>query len=220
MPFSEGLSRLQLDLLRAFSCRRQDFFLTGGAALIGFHGIERRTEDLDLFTLEERPLDEAGRELELASREIGARCAVLRAGPDFRRYFVERESEATTVDLVRERVAQVIATKPRIEGISVDPPEEILANKLCTLVSRSEVRDFWDTYQLSRRGLSLEQALLHAQRKDAGVTAESLVWLLSEINWPALARLAEKERLAGWEEVERFFRKLQDDLGMGLLPQG
>jgi hypothetical protein len=54
-------------------------------------------------------------------------------------------AEAVVVDLVSERVTQRLPENLVISGICVDPPEEILANKLCTLLLRSEVRDLVDT---------------------------------------------------------------------------
>lgn len=45
------LSALQRDFLQAFFARESRFFLTGGAALAGFHLGHRETHDLDLFTL-------------------------------------------------------------------------------------------------------------------------------------------------------------------------
>lgn len=46
------LSPLQEDLLRAFFERENSFFLSGGAALVGFYLAHRETHDLDLFTLD------------------------------------------------------------------------------------------------------------------------------------------------------------------------
>lgn len=220
MSSSPGLDVLQREFLGAFLSGRKEFFLTGGAALIGFHGLARKTEDLDLFTLEDFPLEVAGKELERTAGAIGATCRVLRTSTDFRRYLVERGTEATTVDLVRERVVQAVPEKPEIDGVRVDPLEDILANKICTLISRSEVRDLWDVYQISRRGLSLDAALETAAMKDGGATVEALVWILSELFWPALGQLAERERLSDWENVEDFFKRLQKDLAIRLLPGG
>ena len=45
------LTTLQKDFLDAFFGREDRFFLTGGAALAGFHLGHRETHDLDLFTL-------------------------------------------------------------------------------------------------------------------------------------------------------------------------
>lgn len=50
MPASR-LTALQAEVLGEFFRREQGFFLTGGAALAGFHLCHRETHDLDLFTL-------------------------------------------------------------------------------------------------------------------------------------------------------------------------
>jgi len=68
------------------------------------------------------------------------------------------------------------------EGILVDPPEEILANKLCTLLSRGEVRGLVDVLLLERAGFSVESALSSAATKDGGLTAAQLAWVLSQIS--------------------------------------
>ncbi len=63
----------------------------------------------------------------------------------------------------------------------VDPPDEILANKLCALLSRSELRDLVDILHLERRGCSLQAALELGARKDGGLTPGQLAWVLSEL---------------------------------------
>ena len=68
-----------------------------------------------------------------------------------------------------------------VGGIRLDPPEEILANKLCTLLSRPEVRDLVDVRALERAGYRLEDALRSASLKDAGLTPAQLGWVLSQI---------------------------------------
>jgi hypothetical protein len=45
--FSSRLDPFQQELLAAFFAREQRFFLTGGAALAGFHLGHRETRDLD-----------------------------------------------------------------------------------------------------------------------------------------------------------------------------
>jgi hypothetical protein len=79
------------------------------------------------------------------------------------------------------RVYQLVPDKPVVDGVRVDPPEEILANKLCALLSRAEVRDLVDVYMLERTGLRAEDALDAAMRKDGGATAAQLAWVLSQI---------------------------------------
>jgi len=177
---SNRLSGLQQDFLNAFFGRESRFFLTGGAALVGFHLGHRETHDLDLFTLEDA-LD-AGSELaaEIA-RQWGASLESIQTHPDFRRLLLKRNDEAIVIDLVRERVAQIAPEKPIVNGIRVDPPEEILANKLCALLSRSEVRDLVDVRALEMSGYRIEDALPAAASKDTGLTPALLSWILSQI---------------------------------------
>jgi hypothetical protein len=61
------------------------------------------------------------------------------------------------------------------------PAEEIFANKLCTLLGRSEIRDLVDVRALEGLGLSLTEALAAGQRKDGGLTPAQLAWVLSQI---------------------------------------
>ncbi len=96
---------------------------------------------------------------------------------------IRSETEAIVVDLVREYVFQVSTEKPIINGIRVDSPEEILANKLCALLSRSEIRDLVDVRELENAGFSLENALEAASKKDTGLTPSQLAWVLNQIKF-------------------------------------
>jgi hypothetical protein len=81
-----------------------------------------------------------------------------------------RGDESVVVDLVVERAPQLVADKPSVGSIRLDPPEEILANKLCALLGRAEIRDLVDVRALEESGFSLERALEAGQRKDGGLT--------------------------------------------------
>jgi hypothetical protein len=63
-------------------------------------------------------------------------------------------------------------------------PEEILANKLCALLSRSEIRDLIDVRALEMAGYRIENAVSAAAIKDGGLTASQLAWVLSQIEIP------------------------------------
>ena len=177
-----ALTKLQSEVLRRFFERRQDFFLTGGGALVGFHLRHRVTHDLDLFTVGGM-IDDAERTLGEIATELGARMQTLRRAPTFRRFLIEVSSESVIVDLVRDEAPQV-HDKITIDGIVVDPPEEILANKLCTLLSRTEVRDLVDVKTLEAAGHDVLEALLLAEKKDGGVSASQLAWVLSTFPIP------------------------------------
>ncbi len=174
------LGVLQQKFLQAFFTVEKRFFLTGGAALAGFYLGHRETHDLDLFTLADA-MDEGTRSVAVAAEGIGAKLESIQTSPDFRRFVLTLESEAVVIDLIRERVPQVVANKPVIGIMVVDPPEEILANKLCALLGRAEIRDLVDVRALELAGYSIEAALPAAALKDAGLTPGQLSWVLSQI---------------------------------------
>jgi hypothetical protein len=60
--------------------------------------------------------------------------------------------------------------------------EETFANKLCTLLGRSEIRDLGDARALEGRGLPLNETLAAAQRKDGGLTPAQLAWVLCQVS--------------------------------------
>ena len=174
------LGELQRRFLHEFFSKENHFFLTGGAALAGFYLGHRETHDLDLFTLIDA-MEEGSAAVAEVAREIGAKLESIQTSPDFRRYILTHESEAIVIDLIRERVAQIISDKPMIGIIRVDPPEEILANKLCALLGRAEIRDLVDVRALEISGHPVESSLPAAASKDAGLTPGQLSWVLSQI---------------------------------------
>lgn len=91
-------------------------------------------------------------------------------------------SQGLLDDHVRERAEQISPEKPLVGGIRLDPPAEILANKLCTLLSRAEIRDLVDVRALEAIGFAVEVAVPVARRKDGGLTPAQLAFVLSEIS--------------------------------------
>jgi predicted nucleotidyltransferase component of viral defense system len=181
----KGLTELQSEILRRFFAQRQDFFLTGGAALVGFYLSHRETHDLDLFTAG-GALDEGERTLRQIATELELEIEPVRRDPAFQRFLVRRRQgdESLVIDLVRDDVPQ-LAAKRIISGIRIDSAEEILANKLCTLLSRVEVRDLVDVMALQHSGLDPIAAVASAARKDGGLTPSQLAWVLSSFPIPA-----------------------------------
>lgn len=190
MASSENkLTPLQEDLLQGFFEREQGFFLSGGAALVGFHLGHRETSDLDLFTVDMAAFERAPHVVADAVAALGASMVVRQQATGFHRYFVSRGDDAVIVDLVLDRVPQIHVEKWERDGLRIDPPEEILINKLNTIVSRAEIRDLVDVMSLERAGFSVEDALEGALAKDGGCTPATLAWVLSEIEISERAEL-------------------------------
>jgi len=208
-----ALTGLQTEILKRFFDHRKDFFVTGGAALVGFHLRHRTTNDLDLFTPAD-VLDDSERTLSEVAIEIGATTRALRRAPAFRRWIVERSDESVIVDLVRDETPQVFE-KLEVGGIVVDPPAEILANKLCTLLSRVEPRDLLDVKMLEEAGFDAIAALPAAETKDGGLSAAQLAWVLSTYRIAASAELYGVPR----EELERYRDSLIERLSRAAFPR-
>ena len=202
------LDSLQQEVLRAFFKHESQFFLTGGAALAGFHLQHRTTKDLDLFTVEDR-LEAGSAALAAVARDVGGSLESLIVYVDFRRYLLRRGSSSVVVELVRDRAPQLVEAKPFIGTIRIDPPEEIIANKLCTLLSRAEIRDLVDLRALEAAGYSVEDHMEQAYRKDGGLTPGQLAWVLSQIV------IGDDARLPGGvsvTELREYLRELENRL--------
>lgn len=76
--------------------------------------------------------------------------------------------------------------------------------KLCTLLSRSELRDLVDVRELERAGQKLKEGLAGAASKDAGLTPGQLVWVLSDV------RIADDASPPGGVSVPELRSFLQD----------
>jgi hypothetical protein len=181
MDFSSKLTPLQRDVLAAFFAREQGFFLTGGAALAGYHLGHRETLDLDLFTTDPEAFERSRHVFADLASALGAHLSVRQDAPGFRRVVLMRGGEGLVIDLVMEHVHQAVPEKPAVDGVKIDPPFEILANKLCAVVGRAEERDLVDLWALERHGLRVEDALPAALEKDGGCTPANLAWLLSQV---------------------------------------
>lgn len=202
------LTPLQAEVLTAFFARTQDYFLTGGAALAGFFAGHRDTLDLDLFTTS-ATLVEGDHILHDVARELGADVEKLQSSRGFLRRLLRRGNESVVVDLVHDEAPQAAFGKMVRDGIVLDRPEEILANKLCALVSRAELRDIVDVRALLRAGLSLPDGVALAQQKDAGVTPAQIGWLLGEV------RITDATRIPGdvtADELRAFVHELRREL--------
>jgi hypothetical protein len=176
------LNSLQKEFLSEFFRREDRFFLSGGAALVGFYFGHRETHDLDLFTIEDA-MDEGFAAMKDVAKTLRATVEAIQTSPDFRRVLIRRGNEGIVVDLIHEYVYQLDPDKPVISGIRVDSPGEILANKLCALLSRSEIRDLVDIRELENAGFRVEDALSAAALKDSGFTPGQLGWILSQIKF-------------------------------------
>lgn len=174
-----ALTPLQQKLATEFFARESRFVLTGGAALAGFVLGHRATHDLDLFTADPI-LDDGESALRQATQAVGGSIERIVTAPDVRRFLVKEGGASVLVDLAQDRTPHSELAPAKFGAIIVAPAQEILANKLCTLLSRSEPRDLVDVLALEKAGFKIEDAVALAARKDAGFTPAQLSWVLSQ----------------------------------------
>ena len=165
------------------------FYLSGGTALSAFHAHHRLSEDLDFFSRD--PFD-AGPVLRLIHAVADAPPAVrrihLRLG-----FLLKLEREPLKVEFVHYDHDCIEPPRPRYGCLRVDGLRDILANKLSTIVERTEPKDYADlAVMLSRLGQSLDQGIEDCRRK---------------FGWPGLeyllqAALLRAETLTGWPTIE------------------
>lgn len=119
--------------------------------------------------------------------------------------------ETTALDLVADPVPMTEAPQRADLSsgflIQADTPYEILVNKLCALLSRVEPRDLADVRVLVASGLDLSRAIDDAPRKDAGFSAATLAWVLSDASVDAGLRSGAVSAQEA-EELLRFRQQL------------
>lgn len=195
MPIGR-LSPLQSEVLAGLAPMRPRWTLSGGGALAGFHTKHRETRDLDLFWQGAHVLGAAAEQARSLLEGHGMEVAVLQSEPAFARLQVRRADEETTVDLVADPVP--LAEPPHEleaggERILVDAPHQILVNKLCAILGRSELRDLEDIRELLARGEVLQRALADGPAQDSGFSPLTLAWLLRQMPIAALATALGRE---------------------------
>jgi hypothetical protein len=209
MPLGK-LSDAQERALVALAGMKPAWTLSGGAALVGFHTRHRETRDLDLFWQARSKLEGVVGEAVSRLQRAGFDVVVLQTAEAFARLDARHGSGSVIVDLVADPVPLAEAPEGmriRDQTILVDTPHQILVNKLCALLSRSELRDLVDVRALVDAGGDLSRALEDCPRQDAGFSPLTFAWAVRGLPLRAIASAA------SWED-DRIsdFERFRDDL--------
>ena len=178
---SKSLTPLKHDFLVSFFKKCQDFFLTGGSALSIFYLDHRFSYDLDLFTQKDIDWHYLERLFITVVKEINAEYTVITKAPFFHRYEIKKSRDREIIDFVIDKVPQIDKEKNIFGIITVDTQFEIGVNKICTLLSRTEIKDLVDLYFLSRSGFDIKKNIEKAKQKDGGVEPAIISWLISQV---------------------------------------
>src|SRR5215831_6242870 len=193
------LSALQERILVVLAELRPVRTLTGGAALAGFHTKHRETRDLDLFFRPLRDLGSVVMDATATLQRAGLSVVPVRSSSTFAQIDVRLDTESTIVDFVADPTPVAEAAQATRVGevtILVETPHQLLVNKLCALLSRSEFRDLIDIRALVEAGADLPRALHDCPGQDAGFSPMTFAWGAKSL---PLRRIAAAQ---GWPEAE------------------
>ncbi len=204
---SKSLTPLKHDFLKSFFKKSQDFFLTGGSALGIFYYDHRFSYDLDLFTVKEIDWYFLEKLFISVAEEINAEYKSITKAPFFHRYELKRGKDKELIDFVIEKVVQVDKEKKTFDIIKVDTELEIGINKICTLLSRTELKDIIDLYFLVKNGFDIKENIEKAKLKDGGIEPAIISYLLSQFKISKLPDyMIEKVSI---EELEKFISDIK-----------
>ncbi len=193
-------------------------FLTGGTALGAFHLGHRRSDDLDLFTRDRGAFDARVKEFQVLMADERLPVTHGTAGVGFRRFVVSDGAEQLPVDLAVDTAPALAPPLVAENRLEVDSLDDIAANELATILGRSELRDYVDLYFLARHGVDLLALLPAAQRKDGGLDAATLAFVLSEVK---VNRAPEGlEEPITREQLQAFVDDLRTRLAAAAFPGG
>ena len=153
------------------------YYLTGGTALSEFYLQHRYSDDLDLFTREERFLKKDYENLSSVLSDHGLEIISAEVSNEFVRVFITHSS-GTTEQLKVEFAKDVPArmSPPNVYGkIIVDSFEDIAVNKICAILNREppEPKDFVDLFFIIKESnYTVDYLLGRAKEKEGTLDNE------------------------------------------------
>jgi hypothetical protein len=215
---SRALTSLKRDFLVAFFERERNFYLTGGSALGIFYLDHRRSFDLDMFSTGSVDWRTIRSVFIDCATVIKAEWRAISSSPYFHRFELTRDKETEVIDFVVEKTAQLDVDKMEIGLLRIDTLREIGTNKMCTILGRSEIKDFVDLYFLEQAGFIAVEHIDDARKKDAGFDPATLSYILSEIRFKEIPLYLLNPLTP--EALQGFVVKLQKQMALLAYPNG
>lgn len=140
---------LQDNILSIIKNELGPFYLTGGTALSRYYLNHRYSEDLDFFCHSEEGFSNSVEDVARSLVNSGMLDDdMVQRLNGFVRMFVGPSAELK-VEFVYEKFVGVGDYKI-VDGIKIDNPKNILANKICCIVGRDEPKDVFDIVSIAK----------------------------------------------------------------------
>ncbi len=185
----------QIQILQLFfaSPLTKSFFLTGGTALAAFYFVHRKSKDFDFFSIEDfnsKAIDEL---ISHIAKKTGAAITVKVTTSTYKEIYLKNINEGwiQRIDIVHEqpkRFGKIVT----VDNIKIDSLENIATNKILTLFSRLEPKDYIDFYVvITKSKWKFKQLFEMAKEKDTGLFEFYFANSISSI-----------EKIETWPEVK------------------
>lgn len=196
-----------------------DFYLTGGTALSRFYLNHRESEDVDLFTQNQKvDLSEVNFLVLKILNFLNLKIVKQVNTGTFLQYITESEyGSFLKVDFVKD--IPVHFGEIRLKGkVKIDSLENIGSNKILAILGRSDAKDFIDLYFiLKKTELELDYLYDLAQKKDLGLSKFYLANSMRQIEkisiYPKMLVRLDKGALL------KFYKDLSKKLLLDIKPQ-
>ena len=213
------LTPIQEKFLKTFfvSPLGRNFFLTGGTALSQFYLKHRKSEDLDLFTVnQELQFDFVNAEVLKLAKSLNFKIINQVSTGTYLQFIFSHDKEVLKVDLVKDVPVQFGKIK-KVKGVFVDSIENIAVNKLLAIFGRTDPKDFVDLYFIlhSYKQFKFEDLFDKAKRKDTGLNEFYLASMLAEVenlpDFPQMFKPLDRKRVRRFflDLSRKFFKKIE-----------
>ena len=144
-------SAVQRDILLTLSENKtiqNYFFLTGETALSVFYLHHRKSDDLDLFTIDDLNMNE----IDFWVQRKFSNVSKINDNDFIKSYLIDGVKVDLVIDHLSIKDEKVTVILEKNVDTRLDSIRNIASNKLCTIVSRSEIKDYIDIYFLNEKG--------------------------------------------------------------------
>lgn len=218
---TEILISLQKKFLQIFfkTYLGENFFLGAGTALAAFYLEHRHSEDLDLFTLDQKlNFDEVNAEVNKISRQLNLKLKHHVSTPTFLQFIFETSQDETLkVDIIRE-IPVHFGEIREVDGVRVDSLENIAVGKLLSIYGRFDGKDFVDFYLLMKeKKFDFDTILKKVKEKYPGLNEFYLAGNMADVELlptlPKVLRPFEKEEFVSiFKDLsQKLFQKLEPE---------
>ena len=193
--------------------------MTGGTALAQYYLKHRKSEDLDLFTLDQKlQFDFVNAEVLKIAKSLNFKIINQVSTGTYIQFIFESNKEILKIDLVKDVPVQFGKIK-KVRGVFVDSIENIAVNRLLAIFGRTDAKDFVDLYFIlhSYKQLKFEDLFDKAKRKDTGLNEFYLASMLAEVE--SLTSFPKVLKEFNKQQMKDFFLELSQNLFKKIKPR-